>query len=158
MGRKKKFTLEVCKEIRKDFLEGMDIYLLGKKYEASKTTIENAILKARAHELGMSWENMLLWKKNAFAYNRDTGMPILFSEDKEEQMLSMNDLVKGLSIAKSNISRIIKKLDITPHKKRGNMHQWEYYFDTKQITAILRYREGLPHKLILTESGYKIRD
>ena len=75
--RKFKLTLEQCVEIRKELLEGCDTYLLSRKYRVSITTIENANRRALALEKGLTWEEIKRWKKNAFAYDKETGKPNL---------------------------------------------------------------------------------
>jgi len=62
-------------------------------------------------------------------------------------MLTMNDLVLGLGVNKSVISRLVKRLKIKPTKKRGKKNQWEYCFSNDQIKKILDYREGIPHNI-----------
>ena len=73
-------------------------------------------------------------------------------------MMSLSELVKGLLIDKSRVSRIVKKLEIIPHKKRGPSRQWEYFFDYNQIKKILTYREGLPHNLIIDKKKFKLSE
>ncbi len=72
-------------------------------------------------------------------------------------MISLKDLARGLSIDKSNLCKIVKKLNIKYSKVRGNRNQWSFVFTDDEVEKILSYREGIPHHLVKTEKGYEIR-
>jgi hypothetical protein len=70
----------------------------------------------------------------------------------------MADLAKGLRMDRSNLNKIVKKLGIEPEKARDSHNQWTHLFTSKQIKKILDYREGIPHDIVKTKKGYKLKD
>jgi hypothetical protein len=72
-------------------------------------------------------------------------------------MIGLKDLARGLNIDKSNLCKLIKRLNINCSKVRGKKNQWSFVFTDEDVEIILNYREGIPHNLIKTNRGYEIR-
>ncbi len=70
-------------------------------------------------------------------------------------MISFKDLAKGLGIDKSNLSRLLKRLDIVGTKVRGNQNQWSKSFSDSEVEKVLEYRKGIPHHIVKTDRGYE---
>jgi len=51
-------------------------------------------------------------------------------------LISTIDLCRILNMDRSNFSKLIKKLNITPYKIRGLRHQWTNAFDEEQVRLI----------------------
>jgi hypothetical protein len=64
-------------------------------------------------------------------------------------LISTIDLCLALSMDRSYFSKLIKKLNIIPHKIRGKRNLWTNAFDLEQVKLILEHREGIPHNLDL---------
>lgn len=73
-------------------------------------------------------------------------------------MISLKKLAIALKIDKTNLSKVVKRLGIKATKMRGERNQWAYYFTDENIDMILKYREGLTHDLIKTETGYCLKE
>ena len=71
-------------------------------------------------------------------------------------MILLSDLAKAFLIDKSNLAKIVKKLEIKPKKVRGKMNQWSYALNNSQIEKIIKHREGLPHNLSRTSKGFQV--
>lgn len=78
---------------------------------------------------------------------------------KTKAYITLSDLAKGLGMDRTNLKRLIKKLEIEPKEIRGKMNQWTQAFSTSDIDSILLYRDGISHNLIKsTDGSYKLGD
>ena len=77
---------------------------------------------------------------------------------KTDGYLTLIEISLGLRMDKSNLKKIIKKLNLKPHRIRGKMNQWSNAYSPHQISQLLEYRDGLPHSFIkLTNGSYRVR-
>lgn len=67
--------------------------------------------------------------------------------------ISITDLAIGLEMDRSNLNKLVKKLNLKPKKLRGKMNQWTHYFTSNDVESILSYREGIPHNLLRKKDG-----
>lgn len=60
-------------------------------------------------------------------------------------MLSLTDLAKALNMDKSNLHKIMKKLNIKGTKMRVVGNRWGIGYSKEDIEKVLEYRKGIPH-------------
>lgn len=69
-------------------------------------------------------------------------------------MIKLKELAVKLNMDKSNLHKIVKRLNISGTKIRGTNNKWSIAFNDEQIEQILKYREGIPHNLVKEEGHY----
>ena len=78
--------------------------------------------------------------------------------EKKTALISIVELAKGLEMDRSNLKKLILKLEIEPKRIRGNQNQWTQAFSTEDVDTILEYREGLKHSLVKSKGIYTVKE
>jgi transcriptional regulator with XRE-family HTH domain len=73
---------------------------------------------------------------------------------EENKNISIADLAEGLGMDRSNLKKLMKKLNVQPAGKvRGKLNQWMHTFNSESVEVILKYREGLENNLKKLKDG-----